>query len=245
MRKKTKLASQTRRLLTRGINNDYTVDYNSAEITFTPMQTITKDRRIVVEFEYTERSYARFLLYTANEYKTENGTFFFNVFSEQDDKNQTLQQDLSSEEKYFLSQIGNDIDKAVVPRIDSVGYNENEVLYRKTDSLVIDSIYQDVYIHSNDPELAVYRLRFSFVGEGKGDYLPENSVANGKVFRWYAPVNDIRQGSYAPVVLLVTPKKKQVISVGGSQALGPMTRKMSGRFPMPLSCRRSRAICPP
>ncbi|MEE9460657.1 MAG: hypothetical protein V3V53_02405 [Bacteroidales bacterium] len=212
------------RLLTRGINNDYTVDYNNAEITFTPMQTITKDRRIIVEFEYTERSYARFLLYTANEYQTENGTFFFNVFSEQDDKNQTLQQDLSNEEKYFLSQIGNDIDKAVVPRIDSVGYNENEVLYRKTDSLVYDSIYHEVYIHSNDPELAVYRLRFSFVGEGNGDYLLENSVANGRVFRWYAPENDIRQGSYAPVVLLVTPKKKQVISVGGSQALGSMTR---------------------
>jgi hypothetical protein len=44
------------------------------------------------------------------------------------------------------------------------------------------------------------------------------------VFRWYAPENDIKQGSYAPVILLVTPKKKQVISVGGSQALGSMTR---------------------
>ncbi len=104
------------RLLTRGINNDYTVDYNNAEITFTPMQTITKDRRIIVEFEYSERSYARFLLYTANEYQTKNGTFFLNVFSEQDDKNQTLQQDLSDQEKYFLSQIGNDINKAIVPR---------------------------------------------------------------------------------------------------------------------------------
>ena len=212
------------RMLTRGINNDYTVDYNNAEITFTPRQVITKDKRIIVEFEYTERSYARFLLYTSNEYQTKNGNFYFNVFSEQDDKNQTLQQDLSEKEKYYLSQIGNDINKAIVPRIDSVGYNENEVLYRKTDSLVADSIYPDVYIQSNDPEQAVYRLRFSFVGEGNGNYLPENSVANGKVFRWHAPLNGISQGSYAPVVLLVTPKKKQVISVGGSQKLGSMTR---------------------
>jgi hypothetical protein len=220
------------RLLARGINNDYTVDYNNAEIIFTPMQTITKDRRIIVEFEYTERSYARFLLYTANEFHTKNGTFFFNVFSEQDDKNQTLQQDLSDEEKYFLSALGNDIDKAVVPMIDSVGYNENEVLYSKTDSLVNGIIHQDVYIHSNDPEGAVYRLRFSYVGEGNGDYLPENSVANGKVFRWHAPENGIRQGSYAPVVLLITPKKKQVISAGGTQALGSMTR---ARFEFALS----------
>ncbi len=89
-----------------------------------------------------------------------------------------------------------------------------------------------MYIHSNDPELAVYRLRFSYVGEGKGNYLPENSVSNGKVFRWYAPENNIQQGSYAPVVLLVTPKKKQVISAGGTQALGSMTR---ARFEFALS----------
>jgi hypothetical protein len=220
------------KLLARGINNDYTVDYNNAEITFTPMQTITKDRRIIVEFEYTERSYARFLLYTANEFQTKSGTFFLNVLSEQDDKNQTLQQDLSDQEKYFLSQIGNDIDKAIVPRIDSVGYNENEVLYRKTDSLVNGTVHQDVYVHSNDPEGAVYRLRFSYVGEGKGNYLPVNSVSNGKVFRWYAPENDIPQGSYAPVVLLVTPKKKQVVSAGGTQALGSMTL---ARFDLALS----------
>ena len=212
------------RLLARGINNDYTVDYNNAEITFTPRQPITKDKRIIIEFEYSERSYARFLLYTGNEYRTKNGTFFLNVFSEQDDKNQTLQQDLSDEEKYFLSQIGNDIDKAVVPRIDSVAYNPDEVLYRKTDSLVNGTIHQEVYVHSNDPELAFYRLRFSYVGDGNGDYQPVNSVANGKVYQWYAPENDTRQGSYAPVTLLITPKKKQVISLGGSQALGAMTR---------------------
>ncbi len=212
------------RLLTRGINHDYTVDYNNAEITFTPMQIITKDRRIIVEFEYTERSYARFLLYTANEYRTRKGTLFLNVFSEQDDKNQTLQQDLSDEEKYYLSRIGNDIEKAFVPGIDSVGYSDNEVLYMKTDSMVNGIIHQDVYVHSNDREKAVYRLRFSYVGQGNGDYLPENSVANGKVFRWYAPENGTRQGSYAPVILLVTPKKKQVISAGGTQALGALTR---------------------
>lgn len=212
------------RLLTRGIDHDYTVDYNNAEITFTPRQVITKDRRIIVEFEYTERSYARFLVYTANEFQTRNGTFFLNVFSEQDDRNQTLQQDLSDQEKQFLSQIGNDIDKAIVPRIDSVGYNENEVLYRKTDSLVNGNVHQEVYVHSNDPQQAVYRLRFGYVGEGNGDYLPENSVANGKVFRWYAPENGARQGSYAPVAQLITPKKKQLVSVGGMQALGAMTR---------------------
>ncbi len=212
------------RLLSRGIDRDYTIDYNNAEITFTPLQPVTKDKRIVVEFEYSEQSYARFLVYTSNSYKTDKGSYFLNVFSEQDDKNQTLRQDLSDEEKQYLSGIGNDIEKAVVPRIDSIGYNPDEVLYRKTDSLAGGRIYQEVYVHSYDPALAVYRLRFSYLGEGRGNYVLLNSTANGRVFQWVAPLNGNKQGNYEPVVLLVTPKKKQVVSFGGTQAFTSMTR---------------------
>jgi hypothetical protein len=145
------------------------------------------------------------------------------VFSEQDDRNQSLRQDLSDEEKEFLSGIGNDIDQALVPRVDSVGYNPDEVLYRKTDSLVSGTSYPGIYVHSNDPLQAVYRLRFSYVGEGRGNYEPLQSAVNGKVYRWVAPQNDDRQGSYEPVVLLITPKKKQVVSFGGKQNLSGMT----------------------
>ncbi len=212
------------RLLSRGTDRDYTINYNNAEITFTPLQPITKDRRIIVEFEYSEQSYARFLVYTSNVFRTEGGSWYLNVFSEQDDKNQTLRQDLSENEKEYLSGIGNDLNRAVVPRIDSVGYNPDEVLYRKTDSLLNGITYPDVYVQSNDPSAAVYRLRFSYVGKGRGNYEPVNSVVNGKVFQWLVPVNEEKQGSYEPVVLLVTPKKKQVVSFGGTQSFSSMTR---------------------
>jgi hypothetical protein len=212
------------RLLSRGIDRDYTIDYNNAELTFTPRQPITKDKRIMVEFEYSEQSYARFLVYTSNVFRTEKGSWHLNVFSEQDDKNQTLRQDLSQQEKQFLSGIGNQIDKAIVPRADSVGYNPDEVLYRKTDSLVSGITYPGIYVHSNDPASAFYRLRFSYVGQGNGNYNPLNSAVNGKVYQWVAPVNDVRQGSYQPVVLLITPKKKQVVSFGGNRSFSSMTR---------------------
>ncbi len=212
------------RLLSRGMDRDYTIDYNNAEITFTPRQPVTKDRRIIVEFEYSEQSYARFLVYTGNVFRMAGGAWYLNVFSEQDDKNQTLRQDLSEGEKEFLSEIGNDIENALVPRIDSVGYNPDEILYRKTDTLVSGVTYPDVYVHSNDPAGAVYRLRFSFVGEGRGNYRPFSSAANGKVYRWVAPLNGEKQGSHEPVVLLVTPKKKQVVSIGGMQSFTSLTR---------------------
>jgi hypothetical protein len=212
------------KLLTRGQNNDYIIDYNTAELTFTPAQPITKDKRIIVEFEYSERSYARFLIYTSNEIRTRGGRYWVNAYSEQDDRNQTLQQGLTEDDKVFLSRIGNDIQSAIVPRADSVGFSPDEVRYRKKDSLVSGVLHRNVYLHSIDPELAVYRLRFSFVGEGKGDYIPVSSAANGKVYRWVAPENGTRQGAYEPVVLLVTPRKKQVLSVGGSQQLSDLTR---------------------
>lgn len=212
------------RLLSRGIDLDYTIDYNNAEITFTPRQPITKDKRIIVEFEYSEQSYARFLVYTSNVFRSRSGFFFLNVFSEQDDKNQTLRQDLSEDDKILLAAIGNDISRAVVPRIDSVGYNTDEILYRKTDSLVDGILYPEVYVYSTDPDLASFRLRFSHVGEGNGNYLPVNSTANGKVYRWTAPVNGVKQGSHEPVALLVTPSKKQLINLGGKHSLASMTR---------------------
>ena len=49
------------------------------------------------------------------------------------------------------------------------------------------------------------------------------SDANGRVFKWYAPVNGIRQGSYEPVKLLTSPKKKQMITLGADYKLSKNT----------------------
>ena len=45
-----------------------------------------------------------------------------NVYSEQDSKNQPLQQDLIQSEKDLLAQVGDDLLAAIAPSADSVGF---------------------------------------------------------------------------------------------------------------------------
>lgn len=71
-----------------------------------------------------------------------------------------------------------------------------------------------VFVYSTSPDSARYQLSFIEVGQGKGDYVPEFNGANGKVFRWVAPINGVKQGRFEPALFLVTPKKLQVLSVG-------------------------------
>jgi hypothetical protein len=211
------------KIQSRGLENDYTIDYNNAEITFTPNQLITKDKRIIVEFEYSEKSYARFLVYNSNEFITQKSDFWINIYSEQDDKNQTLQQDLSDSDKRLLAETGDNLNLAVVPRIDSVGFNTSEVLYKKFDTLISGTFYKDVYVYSTNSDSARYRLGFSYVGQGNGNYINIRSSANGKVYRWVEPAGGTPRGDYEPVILLVTPKKKQVITTGVRTAITPYT----------------------
>jgi hypothetical protein len=75
---------------------------------------------------------------------------------------------------------------------------------------VVDSFYR----FSSNPATARYALSFTDLGPGNGNYLPEFNGANGKVYRYVAPVNGIKQGQYEPVQLLVTPKRQQLFSVG-------------------------------
>ena len=99
--------------------------------------------------------------------KSEKFSWYINAYGEQDSRNQPLQQDLSQLDKSVLAGVGDDLQNAVVPRIDSVGFSNDLVLYELTDSLGYDS----VYVHSSDPEKAFYRLSFGFVGSQNGDYV--------------------------------------------------------------------------
>ncbi|MES2800280.1 MAG: hypothetical protein V4638_09715 [Bacteroidota bacterium] len=198
------------RLLERGQAFDYTINYNSAELIFTSRNLITKDVRIVVEFQYSDLSYARSLLQTSTTYSSNKIDFWFNAYSEQDAKNQTIQQDLTGPQKLLLGEIGDSLYLANINSIDSVGFLENQVLYKLIDSLGYDS----VLVFSVHPDSAFYQAVFTFVGAGKGNYVFNNLNALGKVYKWVQPIFGVPQGDFEPTRLIVTPKQKQMVSSG-------------------------------
>jgi hypothetical protein len=202
-------------LMQRGQEYDYVIDYNTAELTFTSRVLITKDKRIVAEFEYSDKNYARTLLYLNNEWEDKKRKVRLNVYSEQDSRNQPLLQELSQQQKQFLSALGDNTDQAFFPAADSVPFNINEVLYER-----IDSAGFTFYRYSTDSTRARFRLTFTDVGPGRGNYVQVQSAANGRVFEWLPPVNGVPQGRYEPVRLLIAPRSQQLITLGISQNLG-------------------------
>lgn len=202
------------KLLQRGQENDYIIDYNTGELTFTAKQIITKDKRIVAEFQYAERNYARSLFFFGEEIQTKKSSIFFNVYSEQDNKNKPLQQTLSQQQKNVLIAIGDTLDKAVYTGVEESEFNNSDVFYRRVDTIVNTILYTNVYVYSTDADSAKYRLKFSNVGAYKGNYNQISSTANGRVYQWVSPVGGIPQGSFEPVIPLVTPKQNQMLTGG-------------------------------
>ena len=211
-------------LMTRGQENDYIIDYNTAEITFTAKQLITKDSRISIEFEYSDKNYARSLFYAGTEYTISKLKMDFNFFSEQDIKNQPVQQLLSDKEKQLLAQVGDSLDQAIVPYVDSVAFANDQVLYKKISVTVGGYTYDPVFIYSTNPDSAHYRLGFTNVGANKGNYVQIQSSANGRVFQWIAPVSGVLQGNYEPIILLVSPKKKEMVTLSAEYAISKRTK---------------------
>ena len=210
-------------LMVRGQENDYVIDYNTAELTFTAKRMITKDRRIIVEFQYSDKNYARSLVRLENITDLGRSKLRLNLYSEQDHRDQPLQQQLSDEDKEALSQAGDDPFAAMVNGIDSVGYANDQVLYRRTDSLG----YDPVYVYSTDPESAAYRISFTQVAPGQGDYVQQDFTPNGRVFRWVAPdtVNGqlIRRGDHVPMRVLIPPRTQQLFTLGFDHRFGKNT----------------------
>ncbi len=200
------------RLLTRGFNYDYVIDYNQAEITFTNQVLITKFSRIRVDFEFTDKNYSRTTVVASHYQKYKNINGFFNLYSEKDNPNAPITAQISPDDIELLKKIGDTLSKAVTLGAVAAEYSTNQVLYYRRDTIISPDakfIYTEV-----NPGVQVYQLTFSDLGLGNGNYNQVSSTANGKVYAWVDPVGGIKQGRYQPIRLLPVPNKKQMYNGG-------------------------------
>lgn len=202
-------------LMKRGQQFDYVMDYNAGEIIFTNLQPITKEKRIAVEFQYTEQNYLRSVAFGSVGFQNSNLKTSVQFYSEQDSKNQSLVQDLSDQEKSKLNSVGDDLSSASISTIFPSAFSEGILSYELKDSLGFDS----VLVFSVDTTKQLYQASFTFVGQNKGNYQLSQSQANGRVFKWVAPSNGIAQGSYSPIRQLVAPNQLQIFTFQNEWAI--------------------------
>ncbi|QES87206.1 hypothetical protein [Rhizosphaericola mali] len=198
--------------LQRGQDQDYVIDYNTAQITFTSKTMISSDKRIQVEFEYADRNYLNSMVYVGNETQFGN-KLKVNVaaYTNNDAKNSPINQTLDTDQKQFLADLGDSINKAYYQNVSPQAFDATLIMYRKTDTIV-NGIHDSVFVYTTDSLQAKYAPSFISVGTGNGDYVYVSSDANGKVYQWVAPVNSVKQGNYVPAQFLVTPKKQQIVT---------------------------------
>lgn len=197
------------RLLNRGEENDYVIFYDRAEIVFTTNRLITKDSRIIVEFEYADQKYLRSLYQYQTSWEREKLSIDFSFISEQDSRSSTGVLDLDSLDLRLLSEAGDQDAGALRSGIsrNTEGYNNSRIYYYKAyDERSLDSFL----VYTKRPDSAAYLATFSDVGEGNGAYVIDDKInANGRVYKYVGKGN----GNYDPLIRLVAPEQKQMYAL--------------------------------
>jgi len=192
--------------LARGENYDYTVDYSTGELFFTPKKIITSASRISVDFEYSDRKYERSFFGSTITSSILKGNLQIaaSYFREGDDQNAPIDIILSESDKNILELSGSDRLRASKSGVKFVGYDslgQPQGLYVEKDT-VINSQSVKIYFYSPGDVQALYNVSFSFVGIGKGDYI-KTGIGQFKFV-------GIGSGSYLPIALLPLPELSQV-----------------------------------
>lgn len=194
--------------LERGKDKDYTIDYNTAEVYFNPTFPINATMRIYVEFQISDQNYTRFASFNEFHSKSKNAFIQFSLYNENDAKNSAINQNLTQEQIEILANAGDNDTQMTVPSAVLESYDSDKIQYKKE---VQNGT--EIFVFSTNPNNELYHVNFTYVGKNNGNYKIENILAIGKVFAYVAPVNNEKQGSYAPVISLKAPNKLQLANL--------------------------------
>lgn len=181
--------------MVRGLDNDYTVDYGRAELTFTPRRVITAESRIAVDYEFSAVGYRRSLYLASARNALLGGRLLFTLDTarENDDDNRPLSGELTEVERAQLAAAGDSLlsGGSGIRRVDP-GTGRYRQAFDVPNSR---TYYQYVGRGVGDYEIAFFRI-----GIGLGDYADSLAGAD-TVFVYRGP----NTGAWAPAGGLTQP----------------------------------------
>ncbi len=199
-------------LLERGEDFDYTIDYNRAEIAFTPKRIVARESRIIVEYEYTDQNYLRTLYTLESNYTSNKLKISSQLYSEQDSKNGNGQAALDSLDRNILSLSGDNLLQAVRSGVRPLQEDAGalgRVTYVKIDKPTTPDPADFILEYSTDINSPLFTAIFSEVEGGNGDYIIDNDIgANGRVYKYIGE----GLGTYLPTIRIVPPEQKQILT---------------------------------
>jgi hypothetical protein len=198
-------------IVERGESKDYIINYNAGEIIFNSTFPITSEMRITVDYQFSNSNYSRLIVLGGGNYETDKLKIGVSVYSENDAKNQPLQQNLSPEQVQILADAGDDRSLMVAPSGVPEEFNENRILYKK---VVINTV--EVFVFSNNPNDDLFSVKFSLVGENQGNYILSSINAISNIYEYVVPIAGIPQGNFEPIIQLIAPTKFQIALINGS-----------------------------
>ncbi|MCY4159421.1 MAG: hypothetical protein OXF48_07390 [Bacteroidetes bacterium] len=207
--------------LQRGESNDYVIDYATGELIFTVNRLIKYHHRIAVEFQYRTTEFTRTLTAMEAAISTaprDSGpplaSFGITFIREADGKSFDQEFGLTDADKELLRQLGDQ--DASRSGATPVIYDPDApwIHYTLQDTLIAGrnySIYQPI---TEITEREAFRVEFTRVGQGMGDYVRQGQTANGIVYSYRGP----QQGAYLPIRVLPKPTQQRMVDLQGSFA---------------------------
>ena len=181
------------RLLERGADRDYVMDYPAATVTFMPRILIDSRSRIEIDFEPLTSDYEREIFEASGGAATEDSLLFFRIgfVREGDDRDRLKSGELSNADLNILQNIG-----------DSVSFNFRDGAVLDSNGAYVERFDTSGYRYFEyiGDSLGDYRVSFSPVGTGKGAYLFEGNDV-------YSYVGE-NLGDYLPVITIPVPGRE-------------------------------------
>ncbi len=197
-------------LMQRGESEDYTIDYNRGELTFTPRRPITSESRIEIDFEYSPEAYPRNLYTASANYTSPSGKYNLSamIVEESDDSDRPISFDLTSDIRNQLSRMGDSNEPALISSPDSLGANEGD--YVRRDTVWTDQATYSYFLFVEPAEdgspRGEWSVLFTEVGSGEGEYERQYDPVIGLYYyTWEGP----GEGSWSPVRHVPMPERRR------------------------------------